>query len=156
MCVCVCVSLSLSLSNCISNLPSLCVYLSIYLCACRMKVRGHSIFWNVEKNVPDWVKALRGNMLRAQLYRHLEYMINLARGKWVYISVSVCFVLYFTATQTRLRFLLIKGSIHGCQTWSLNKQMTNKLRTAQRERKMLDLKLQDRLPCSKIRKRTDN
>ena len=38
---------------------------------------------------------------------------------------------------------------YGCQTWSLNKQMTNKLRTAQRamERKMLDLKLQ-------IRKRT--
>ena len=32
---------------------------------------------------------------------------------------------------------------YGCQTWSLNKQMTNKLRTAQRamERKMLDLKL---------------
>ena len=32
---------------------------------------------------------------------------------------------------------------YGCQTWSLNKQMTNKLRTAQRamERKMLDLKI---------------
>ena len=42
-----------------------------------------------------------------------------------------------------------------CQTWSLNKQMTNKLRTAQRamERKMLDLKLQDKIPCSEIRKR---
>ena len=34
---------------------------------------------------------------------------------------------------------------NGCQTWSLNKQMTNKPRTAQRamERIMLDLKLQD-------------
>ena len=34
--------------------------------------------------------------------------------------------------------------------------MTNKLRTAQRamERKMLDLKLQDKIPCSEIRKRT--
>ena len=44
----------------------------------------------------------------------------------------------------------------GCQTWSLNKQMKNKLRTAQRamERKMLDLKLQDKMPCSEIRKRT--
>ena len=43
-----------------------------------------------------------------------------------------------------------------CQTWSLNKQMTNKLRTAQRamERKMLDLKLKDKIPCSEIRKRT--
>ena len=46
---------------------------------------------------------------------------------------------------------------YGCQTWSLNKQMTNKLRTAQRatERKMLDLKLQDKIPCSEIRKRTE-
>ena len=41
-------------------------------------------------------------------------------------------------------------------TWSLNKQMTNKLRTAQRamERKLFDLKLQDKIPCSEIRKRT--
>ena len=45
---------------------------------------------------------------------------------------------------------------YGCQTWSLDKQMKNKLRTAQRamERKMLDLKLQDKIPCSEIRKRT--
>ena len=45
---------------------------------------------------------------------------------------------------------------YGCQTWSLNKQTTNKLRTAQRamERKMLDLKLKDKIPCSEIRKRT--
>ena len=45
---------------------------------------------------------------------------------------------------------------YGCQTCSLNKHMTNKLRTAQRamERKMLDLKLKDKIPCSEIRKRT--
>ena len=45
---------------------------------------------------------------------------------------------------------------YGCQTWSLNKQTTNKLRTAQRamERKMLNLKLKDKMPCSEIRKRT--
>ena len=45
---------------------------------------------------------------------------------------------------------------YGCQTYSLNKQMTNKLRTAQRamDRKLLDLKLQDKIPCSEIRKRT--
>ena len=45
---------------------------------------------------------------------------------------------------------------YGCQTWSLNKQMTNKLRTAQwaMERKMLDLKLKDKIPCAEIRKRT--
>ena len=45
---------------------------------------------------------------------------------------------------------------YGCQIWSLNKQMTNKLRTSQKamERKMLDLKLKDKIPCSEIRKRT--
>ena len=45
---------------------------------------------------------------------------------------------------------------YGCQTWPLNKQLTNKLRTAQRamERKMLNLKLQDKIPCSEIRERT--
>ena len=45
---------------------------------------------------------------------------------------------------------------YDCQTWSLNKQLTNKLRAAQRamERKMLDLKLKDKIPCSEIRKRT--
>ena len=45
---------------------------------------------------------------------------------------------------------------YSCQTWSLNKQATNKLRTAQRamERKMLDLKLKDKIPCTEIRKRT--
>ena len=45
---------------------------------------------------------------------------------------------------------------YGCQTWSLNTQLTNKMRTGQRamERKMLNLKLQDKKPCSEIRKRT--
>ena len=45
---------------------------------------------------------------------------------------------------------------YDCQTWSINKQLTNKLRTAQRamERKMLNLKLQGKIPCSEIRKRT--
>ena len=45
---------------------------------------------------------------------------------------------------------------YGCQTRSLNKQLTNKLRTAQRamERKMLDLGLQDKILCSEIRRRT--
>ena len=44
---------------------------------------------------------------------------------------------------------------YSCQLWSLNKQTTNKLRTAQRamERKMLDLKLKDKIPCSEIRKK---
>ena len=45
---------------------------------------------------------------------------------------------------------------YGCQTWSLNKQLTNKQRNAQRaiERNMLHVKLQDEIVCSEIRKRT--
>ena len=45
---------------------------------------------------------------------------------------------------------------YGCQTWSLNIQLTNKLRTAQKatERKMLNLELQDKMPCSEVKKRT--
>ena len=44
----------------------------------------------------------------------------------------------------------------GCQTWSLSKQLTNKLRTAQiaMGRKMLNVKLQEKIPRSEIRKRT--
>ena len=44
---------------------------------------------------------------------------------------------------------VLPAMTYGCQTWSLNKQMTNKLRTAQRamEKKMLHLKLQDKIPC---------
>ena len=46
--------------------------------------------------------------------------------------------------------------IYGYQTRSLNKQLTNKLRTAQRamKRKILGLKLQGKISCSEIRKRT--
>ena len=51
-----------------------------------------------------------------------------------------------------LRQSVLPAVTYGCQTWSLNKQ----LRTVQRaiERKMLNLKLQDKIPCSEIRKRT--
>ncbi|GFN88089.1 endonuclease-reverse transcriptase [Plakobranchus ocellatus] len=42
-----------------------------------------------------------------------------------------------------------------CQTWTLNKQLCHKLQTAQRamERKMLSIKLKDRIPTVEIRKK---
>ncbi|GFO28611.1 endonuclease-reverse transcriptase [Plakobranchus ocellatus] len=45
---------------------------------------------------------------------------------------------------------------YGCQTWTLNKQLCHKLQTAQRamERKMLNIKLKDRIPTIEIRKKT--
>ena len=51
---------------------------------------------------------------------------------------------------------VLSTTTYGCQTWSLNRQLTNKPRTAQRamERKMLNLKLRDKILCSEIRKRT--
>ena len=45
---------------------------------------------------------------------------------------------------------------YGCQTWSLTKALAQKLRTAQRsmERKMLKIRIQDKVPCRKIRDKT--
>ncbi|GFN74509.1 endonuclease-reverse transcriptase [Plakobranchus ocellatus] len=45
---------------------------------------------------------------------------------------------------------------YGCQTWTLNKQLYHKLQTSQRamERKMLNIKLKDKIPTMEIRKKT--
>ena len=45
---------------------------------------------------------------------------------------------------------------YGCQTWSLTKATTHRLRIAQRamERKMLKSKLKDKIPCREIRAKT--
>ena len=67
----------------------------------------------------------------------------------VYHSRIMC-----TMKMNEVLLLAAKHGLYGCQTWSLNKQMTNKLSTAQTamERKMSNLKLQDNIPCSEIRK----
>ncbi|GFO35432.1 endonuclease-reverse transcriptase [Plakobranchus ocellatus] len=46
---------------------------------------------------------------------------------------------------------------HGSQTWTLNKQLCHKLQTAQRvmERKMVNIKLKDRIPTIEKRKKTE-
>ena len=51
---------------------------------------------------------------------------------------------------------VLPSMTYGCQTWSLSKAMGQKLRTAQRamERKMLNLKIKDKVPYTEIRKRT--
>ena len=51
---------------------------------------------------------------------------------------------------------VLPSMTYGCQTWSLSKGMGQKLRTAQRamERKMLNLKIKDKVPYTEIRKRT--
>ena len=45
---------------------------------------------------------------------------------------------------------------YGCPTWSLNKQLANKQRRAQRamEKNMLCVKVQDKIACLEIRKRS--
>ncbi|GFR63859.1 endonuclease-reverse transcriptase [Elysia marginata] len=44
----------------------------------------------------------------------------------------------------------------GCQTWSLTKIIGNKLKVAQRamERKILGIKIKDKIPCKNIRQQT--
>ena len=51
---------------------------------------------------------------------------------------------------------VLPSMTYGCQTWSLTKEMGQRLRTAQRtmERKMLKLKVKDKVKCADIRKRT--
>ena len=51
---------------------------------------------------------------------------------------------------------VLPSMTYGCQTWSVSKTMGQKLRTAQRamERKMLNLKIKDKVPYTEIRKRT--
>ncbi|GFR84769.1 endonuclease-reverse transcriptase [Elysia marginata] len=45
---------------------------------------------------------------------------------------------------------------YGCQTWSLTKIIGNKLKVAQRamERKILGIKIKDKIPCKNIRQQT--
>ena len=45
---------------------------------------------------------------------------------------------------------------YGCQTWSLTKNIGNKLKVAQRamERKILGIKIKDKIPCKTIRQQT--
>ena len=50
----------------------------------RMWVRAHSLFWDVEKNVPDWVKAIATKAeLKSVLDSHIQYMMSLTKGKYV-------------------------------------------------------------------------
>ena len=51
---------------------------------------------------------------------------------------------------------VLPSMTYGCQTWTLTKVMGQKLRTAQNamEKKMLKLKVKDKVPCTEIRKRT--
>ena len=67
-----------------------------------------------------------------------------------------CIRMQSTASSEFMATLTFFYSVSGCQTWYLDKYLTNNLRSAQRpmERKMLNLHLQDKIPCSEIRKRT--
>ena len=51
---------------------------------------------------------------------------------------------------------ILPAMTYGCQTWSLTKATTQRLRTAQRamERKMLKAKWKDKIPCREIRAKT--
>nr|KAG5703688.1 hypothetical protein BaRGS_022977 [Batillaria attramentaria] len=46
-----------------------------------LKVRGHSILWGFEKNIPDWVLQVDKSQLQDVVDDHVKYMMNLAKGK---------------------------------------------------------------------------
>ena len=53
-----------------------------------------------------------------------------------------------------LLFAVLATMTYGCQTWYLNKQSTNKLSKSNGDENV-NLKLQDKIPCSEISKRTN-
>ncbi|KAK7115790.1 uncharacterized protein [Littorina saxatilis] len=44
-------------------------------------VRAHSILWDIKKNTPPWVIALRDDEVRPEISKHISYMMNLTKGK---------------------------------------------------------------------------
>ena len=52
---------------------------------------------------------------------------------------------------------IIPTTAYGCETWSINKQQMTKIRSMQRamERKILQIKLKDKIPHRDIRKQTN-
>lgn len=64
-----------------------CAYIYMYVCVhvrvycSRVKVRGHNLLFNVKDNLPDWVLLLRGQELRDELNKHVQYMSNITLGK---------------------------------------------------------------------------
>lgn len=53
-----------------------------------LKVRGHSILWDVPKNVPEEVVALRTDQVQPAIIQHIRYMMNLTRGKLSHFDVQ--------------------------------------------------------------------
>ena len=73
------------------------------------------------------------------------------KGKYFKIDISP----YHSKTSNEP--MCLANMTHVCQTWSINKELTNKQRTSQRavDRKMLNLKLQEKVPYLEVRKRTN-
>ena len=48
----------------------------------RLKIRGHSILWDVEDNIPTWVTEIQDDAeLRQTVKEHVEYMVNITKDK---------------------------------------------------------------------------
>ena len=106
------------------------------------KLKGSQHPYNCRSNIKETTKQMEKHLNNLNS-ESLKVGLKIHTGKTKYMTNHADECILPTMT-------------YGCQTWSLNKQTTNKLRTAQRamERKMFDLKLKDKIPCSEIRKRT--
>ena len=48
----------------------------------RIPTRGHCVVWGVENNVPDWVKPLDGNQVRAEVSTRVQGVVDRMRGRY--------------------------------------------------------------------------
>ena len=47
-------------------------------------LRGHNVFWNFERWVPNWLVPMDGNQVKDEMLRRIEYLIPFYRDTWVW------------------------------------------------------------------------
>ena len=48
-----------------------------------MTIRGHAIMWGILKNNPSYVKVMKGEELRSEVYRRVDYVVDRYKGRYV-------------------------------------------------------------------------
>ncbi|XP_056008704.1 uncharacterized protein LOC125664271 [Ostrea edulis] len=53
-----------------------------------IQIRGHNMFWGVDKHVPSWVKGLSTSDLYAEMQAHIQDVMSHTQGKLVHWDVN--------------------------------------------------------------------
>ncbi|ESO98724.1 hypothetical protein LOTGIDRAFT_114181 [Lottia gigantea] len=56
--------------------------------SCRIKVRGHNIFWGGGNKIPRWQKSMSGAELKSVLEKHIQDMTKTFKGKFQHWDVE--------------------------------------------------------------------